>query len=79
MLVIIPIEHINNDTLESLIESFITREGTDYGANEISLGEKVTQVKNQLNSSEIVIVFDAASESANIMTRDQYDEWCLSS
>jgi len=77
--VIIPIEHINNDTLESLIESFITREGTDYGVNEISLGEKVYQVKKQLSSRDIVIVFDAASESVNIMTKAQYEQWCISS
>jgi uncharacterized protein YheU (UPF0270 family) len=77
--VIIPVEHINIDTLESLIESFITREGTDYGANEISLSEKVSQVKKQLNSEEIVIVFDAASESVNIMTTAQYQEWSLTS
>ncbi|MFT6102183.1 MAG: hypothetical protein ACJATV_000046 [Granulosicoccus sp.] len=76
---IIPVEHINIDTLESLIESFITREGTDYGANEISLSEKVSQVKKQLNSEEIVIVFDAASESVNIMTTAQYQEWSLTS
>ncbi|MFT7387627.1 MAG: hypothetical protein ACI8VC_000868 [Candidatus Endobugula sp.] len=76
---IIPIEHINNDTLESLIESFITREGTDYGVNEISLGEKVYQVKKQLSSRDIVIVFDAASESVNIMTKAQYEQWCISS
>lgn len=79
MIVIIPIEHINNDTLESLIESFITREGTDYGVNEISLGEKVYQVKKQLSSRDIVIVFDAASESVNIMTKAQYEQWCISS
>jgi len=75
--VIIPVEHINTDTLESLIESFITREGTDYGVNEISLSEKVSQVKKQLSSEDIVIVFDAASESVNIMTTAQYQEWTL--
>ena len=79
MIVIIPIEHINNDTLGSLIESFITREGTDYGVNEISLSEKVYQVKKQLSSGDIVIVFDAASESVNIMTKAQYEQWCISS
>jgi len=75
--VIIPVEQINTDTLENLIESFITREGTDYGANEISLSEKVSQVKKQLDSEDIVIVFDAASESVNIMTAAQYQEWTL--
>ena len=72
---IIPVEKINTTTLNSLIEAFITREGTDYGVNEISLKEKVSQVKQQLHRGDIVVVFDAASESANIMSKHQYEEW----
>lgn len=72
---IIPIEHINPETLTSLIETFITREGTDYGVTEISLEQKTLQVKQQLESGKNIIVYDAASESVNIMTKQQYDEW----
>jgi uncharacterized protein len=76
--VIIPVEQINTDTLGNLIEAFITREGTDYGANEVSLAEKVRQIKKQLRMGDIVVVFDAASESANIMSKLQYEEWASS-
>jgi uncharacterized protein YheU (UPF0270 family) len=76
--VIIPVEQINSTTLDNLIEAFITREGTDYGANEVSLEEKVRQIKKQLQVGDIVIVFDAASESANIMSKCQYEEWVSS-
>jgi uncharacterized protein YheU (UPF0270 family) len=76
--VIIPVEQINTDTLDNLIEAFITREGTDYGANEVSLAEKVRQIKKQLRMGDIVVVFDAASESANIMSKVQYEEWASS-
>ncbi|MFT6220995.1 MAG: hypothetical protein ACJA0C_000393 [Candidatus Endobugula sp.] len=75
---IIPVEQINTDTLDNLIEAFITREGTDYGANEVSLAEKVRQIKKQLRMGDIVVVFDAASESANIMSKVQYEEWASS-
>ena len=75
---IIPVEQINTDTLGNLIEAFITREGTDYGANEVSLAEKVRQIKKQLRMGDIVVVFDAASESANIMSKLQYEEWASS-
>jgi uncharacterized protein YheU (UPF0270 family) len=76
--VIIPVEQINTDALNNLIEAFITREGTDYGANEVSLEEKVRQIKKQLRMGDIVVVFDAASESANIMSKLQYEEWVSS-
>ena len=72
---IIPVEQISTDTLDSLIESFITREGTDYGVNEITLEDKVRQIKKQLRAGDIVVVYDAASESANIMSKAQYTEW----
>lgn len=75
---IIPVEQINTDTLDNLVETFITREGTDYGANEVSLEEKVRQIKKQLRMGDIVVVFDAASESANIMSKLQYEEWASS-
>ena len=75
---IIPLEQINSDTLGSLIEAFITREGTDYGVNEISLEEKVRQIKSQLRVGDIVVVYDVASESANIMSKVQYEEWVSS-
>lgn len=72
---IIPVEKIPLDTLEALVESFITREGTDYGEQEITLSEKVVQVKKQLQLGIVLIVYDAASETVNIMTKEQYDEW----
>lgn len=75
---IIPVEKINATTLDNLIEAFITREGTDYGANEVSLEEKVRQIKRQLRIGDIVVVFDAVSESANIMSKLQYKEWASS-
>ncbi len=66
---IIPYEQISPDALQGLIEEFITREGTDYGATEISLAQKVEQVKRQLVRGDIVIVFDVASETVSMLTK----------
>jgi len=66
---IIPYEQISNDALQGLIEEFITREGTDYGEAEISLAQKVEQIKRQLKRGDIVIVFDPASETVSILTK----------
>jgi len=64
-------KELSNQALEGVIESFIHREGTDYGDVDYSLTEKVQQVKSQLNSGKVVLVYDEASESINLMS--QYD------
>lgn len=66
---IIPYEQLSSDALQGLIEEFITREGTDYGEEEISLSVKVEQIKQLLKRQEIVVVFDTTSESVSILSR----------
>jgi uncharacterized protein YheU (UPF0270 family) len=55
------------DTLRALIESFVLREGTDYGVHEVSLEDKVAQVLLQLRRGEAHITFDPATESINVV------------
>jgi uncharacterized protein YheU (UPF0270 family) len=59
---------IEPDTLRAVIESFVLREGTDYGLHETSLEDKVEQVLRQLRRGEAHITFDPATESVNIVT-----------
>ena len=66
---IIPYEQLSSDALQGLIEEFITREGTDYGEEELSLNTKVEQVKQLLVRPEVVVVFDFATETASLLTR----------
>ena len=55
------------DTLRAVIESFVLREGTDYGVHEASLEDKVAQVLIQLRHGEAHITFDPATESINVV------------
>lgn len=66
----IPYKQLSDQALLGLIEEFITREGTDYGFEEVSLETKVAQVQRLLKSGEVVIVFDEATESCNIMPKE---------
>lgn len=66
---IIPYEQLSPEALQGLIEEFITREGTDYGWEEVSLAAKVEQVHRQLVRKEVVIVFDLASETVSLLPR----------
>ena len=65
-LVEIPAAELAAATLQSLVESFVLREGTDYGVQEASLATKVAQVMRQLQRGEARIVFDPATESVDI-------------
>lgn len=67
---IIPHAQLSADALNGLIEEFVSRDGTDYGIDEISLAEKTRQVLRQLDQGKIVIVFDAATESCNIVRKE---------
>ena len=54
---IIPWQDLAPETLDNLIESFVLREGTDYGEQERSLEQKVNDVKRQLKSGDVVLVW----------------------
>ncbi|BCQ33033.1 MULTISPECIES: YheU family protein [Erwiniaceae] len=71
---IIPWKDLDTETLDNLIESFVLREGTDYGEQERSLKQKVDDVRRQLNSGEVVLVWSELHESVNIMPRGQFRE-----
>lgn len=68
----IPYTRLKADTLQAVIEEFILREGTDYGAHEISLDDKRAQVRHQLDKGEVLITFDPRTENCNLMTREQF-------
>jgi uncharacterized protein YheU (UPF0270 family) len=67
---IIPINELAPETLYSLAESFVLREGTDYGEVEASLEEKVTQVLVSLKSGEAVLVYSELHESVDIKRKE---------
>ena len=69
---IIPWQDLSPETLDNLIESFVLREGTDYGEQERSLEQKVNDVKRQLKSGDVVLVWSELHETINIMHRNAF-------
>jgi hypothetical protein len=65
----VPHAQLAPELLRRLIEEFVTRDGTDYGAIERTLAEKVAVVLRQLRTGEAAIVVDAASETIDIVVR----------
>ena len=71
----IPFRSLSPDTLEALIESFVLREGTDYGEVELSLEQKVLSVEEQLSQNKLTIIFDEKEESCTIVSKDSLSTW----
>lgn len=65
--VIIPINQLAPATLDSLIESFVLREGTDYGEHEVPLSQKINDVRQQLLQGEAVLMWSELHETVNII------------
>lgn len=70
---IIPISELESDTLRSIAESFVLREGTDYGEIEASFEDKVEEVIASLRSGESVLVYSELHDSVNIRRKDDYE------
>ncbi|MHB8763249.1 MAG: YheU family protein [Deferrisomatales bacterium] len=64
---VIPHRQLTADALRGVIEEFVTREGTDYGGACVGLGDKVRQVREQLDGGDAVLVYDRETGSCNIV------------
>jgi len=71
---IIPYEQISPDALEGLVEEYVTREGTEYGWDDIPLATKVAQVLQQVKMGEVIIVYDSDTQSCNIIPKQNASE-----
>jgi uncharacterized protein YheU (UPF0270 family) len=76
--VLIPPDQLSEEALANIIESFILREGTDYGAVEVSYEKKQQQIRKQISRGEIKIVFDASTESVSLLTATDFQNQCRS-
>ena len=65
----VPYGELSAELLNAVIESFVLREGTDYGEKEFSLEDKVARVVSQLKRGEAKIVFDPETDSITIAVR----------
>lgn len=63
----VPPESLSPEALTAVIEAYVNREGTDYGAVERTLEEKVADVRRQLARGEARIVFDPSTESVTLL------------
>ncbi len=64
----VPYEQLEPETLQNMIQEFVTRDGNDWGNVDGALENKVGQVMQQLRNRQAKVVFDLKSQTANIVT-----------
>ena len=64
--IVIPPGELSAQALRGVIESFVLREGTDYGERAYSLEQKVAQVRVQLERGQARILFDPQSNTVTL-------------
>jgi uncharacterized protein len=65
--VVVPYTELAAELLHAVIESYVLREGTNYGEREFSLEDKVAHVIKRLKRGEAQIVFDPETETVGIV------------
>ena len=63
----IPHHDLSEAALRGVVESFVLREGTDYGQRDYSLEEKIAAVMRQLDRGEARIVFDPETGTVSVV------------
>ena len=69
-MIIIPYQNLSTEALHGVIEEFVTRDGTDYGFVEATLEQKINDVMRQVKKGDVVIVYDEATQTTNIVRKE---------
>jgi len=67
---LIPWQQLNPDTLNNLLEDFVTRDGSDNG-DETPVTIRAERARRALEKGTAVIVFDPASGQCQLLLKSQ--------
>lgn len=67
---LIPHDMLQAETLQGLLEDFVTREGTDNG-DETPLTLRVERARDALERGTAVILFDPESQQCQLLLRSE--------
>ena len=60
-------DELSPGALRGIVEEYVTREGTDYGLQELSLYDKVRRLRRQLDAGELKLLYDMESEEWDLL------------
>jgi uncharacterized protein YheU (UPF0270 family) len=68
----VPHTELPATTLRAVVESFVLREGTDYGAQDVTFERKIADVMRQLERREAAIFYDPGTDSVDIVVKGRF-------
>ena len=71
----IPYDQLSADALQGLLEEFVTRDGTDYGLQELALEEKVAKAMCALQRGDVIISFDPVQSLCQLVDKQDFERY----
>ncbi len=67
----VPLERIDDQVVQALLEEYASRDGTDYGERELTLAEKAGNLRSQLEAGEICILYHHPTQAWDLVGSDR--------
>ncbi|MBD5769865.1 YheU family protein [Marinomonas colpomeniae] len=74
---LIPYDSLSPETLETILDDIVSRDGTDYGEYDLSVAQKRQQALKALGKREAVLLFDTESETIKMIPKDTLSNYDL--
>lgn len=74
---LIPYDSLASETLMTILDDIVSREGTDYGDYDLSAEQKHQQAMNALKGGQAVLLFDTESETIKMVPKDTLTHYDL--
>ena len=73
----VPADRLEPSALQGLLEDYASRDGTDYGLEELQLARKVGRLRSQVESGELAIVCDLEEDQWDLVKSERLAEFEL--
>jgi len=70
----IPFEALSPEAQHGVIDNFIQREGTDYGQGDVSYDSKIQQVRKQIETGKVRIVYEPDTGTVTLLLKHEWDK-----
>ena len=67
----VPPQRLQPEVLQALLEEYASRDGTDYGEQELSLSRKVSNLRQQLQQGDLLILYEVEGEHWDLVPAEQ--------
>ena len=67
----VPPKRLQPEVLQALLEEYASRDGTDYGEQELSLSRKVSNLRQQMQRGDLLILYEVEGGHWDLVPAEQ--------